>query len=215
MGGKLIALAGMIGVGKSTYAGMIGERLGSVVEYESVEDNPFLERFYRDQARWSFSLQIYFLNTRFRVIKKALTNRNMVIDRSLYEDLLFAEVNRDMGLMTDFEFECYRDLLMNMMEELKEFEYKAPDVLVYLRTDFETALSRMRKRSRDFELDPGTLEYFKLLHSRYDDFILNRYEESPVLVIEANTYDVLVESDREDVLQLIEEYLNNLDCEVA
>lgn len=202
---EIIVLDGMIGVGKSTYTGMLMEHLGYEAFYEPVEENPFLEKFYEDPKRWAFSLQIYFLNSRFSAIKEALKTGGYLMDRSIYLDELFAYINYKQGNMTLMEFEVYKDLLHNMMEELNEFERKAPGLFIYLRASFDTALARMKKRNREFELaSEDTIEYFKLLHSHYDDFVFNRYAASEVLVIDADKYDVTIESDRAEVLAIVD-----------
>src|SRR5690606_17388127 len=106
-------LAGMIGAGKSTYTALISEALGSEAFYESVDDNRILEKFYEDPKRWAFSLQIYFLNTRFRSIKDAFKHKNNVLDRSIYEDALFTRINYEQGNMSEPEMDTYLDLLEN------------------------------------------------------------------------------------------------------
>ena len=147
----VIVLAGMIGAGKSTYTALISEALGSEAFYESVDDNRILEKFYEDPKRWAFSLQIYFLNTRFRSIKDAFKHKNNVLDRSIYEDALFTRINYEQGNMSEPEMDTYLDLLENMMEELDSMPKKSPDLLIYLRGSLDTVLERIEKRGRDYE----------------------------------------------------------------
>ncbi|HFT6067157.1 TPA: deoxynucleoside kinase, partial [Listeria monocytogenes] len=130
---KVIVLAGMIGAGKSSYTELIANKLGTKAFYESIKDNRILEMFYDDPKRWAFALQIYFLNTRFRSIKAALTDQNNVLDRSIYEDALFTQINFEEGNISEPEMDTYLDLLDNMMEELAYMPKKAPDLLIYLR----------------------------------------------------------------------------------
>ena len=144
-------MAGMIGAGKSTYTEMISRRLGTEAFFESVDYNPILDKFYDNPQKWAFSLQIYFLNTRFRSIKAALTDDNNVLDRSIYEDALFTRVNHLQGNISQEEMDIYNDLLANMMEELEGMPKKAPDLLIYLDGSFETILDHIRKRGREFE----------------------------------------------------------------
>ncbi len=212
-GDYVIVLGGMIGVGKTTYAEMIGDHLDSDVFYESVDDNRLLDKFYSNKKRWAFALQIYFLNMRFRAIKEALKNRHNVLDRSIYEDALFSRINYEEGNMSKAEFDCYLDLLDNMMEEIEGLPKKAPDVFIYLRASFKTISERIKKRGRDFEQfdnNPELEDYMRKLHSRYDDWVFNHYDKSEILVIEADKYDVTRPKDREIVLAMIDEKLTEL-----
>lgn len=209
---SVIVTGGTVGIGKSTVAKEIADHLKTEVFFESVDDNPMLEKFYGDQKRWAFSLQIYFLNTRFKSIKKALINRRNVLDRSIYEDALFATLNYEDGNMSKEEIDCYNDLLDNMLEELNSLEKKSPDLFVYLRGSFDTVLERMKKRGRDFELTDNHLEYFKRLHSRYDDWVFNHYKASEVLVIDMDKYDIHISEHKEIILQMVDDKLSEMDC---
>ena len=208
----VIVLAGMIGAGKSTYTKLISDALGSEAFYESVDDNRILEKFYEDPKRWAFSLQIYFLNTRFRSIKDALQHQNNVLDRSIYEDALFTKINFEEGNMSDAEMDTYLDLLDNMMEELASMPKKSPDLLIYLRGSLDTVLSRIKKRGRSFEQIDGNqdlLNYYTLLHSRYDGWF-EEYDQSPTLVIDIDNHDLENPADAEKVIALINETLKNV-----
>ncbi len=141
---QVIVLAGMIGAGKTRFTDFLAKELGSEPFFESVEDNRLLEKFYADPKRWSFALQIYFLNTRFRSIKKALQHKNNVLDRSIYEDALFTRINFEEGNMSDAEMDTYLDLLDNMMEELDWMPKKSPDLLIYLRGPLDVHLERIK-----------------------------------------------------------------------
>jgi len=202
---RVIVLAGMIGAGKSTITKLIADELESQAFYEHVDDNRILEKFYEDPKRWAFSLQIFFLNTRFRSIKQALTHRNNVLDRSIYEDALFTQINYEEGNMSHAEMELYTDLLDNMMEELDAMPKKAPDLLIYLRGSLDTHLDRIKKRGRPFEQiegNPDLLEYYTRLHGRYDSWF-NSYDKSATLVLDIDKYDVGREEDREEVMEII------------
>ncbi|EDP67379.1 hypothetical protein CAT7_00480 [Carnobacterium sp. AT7] len=205
----VIVLAGMIGAGKSTYTKFISEALGSEAFYESVDDNRILEKFYENPERWAFSLQIYFLNTRFRSIKEAFKHENNVLDRSIYEDALFTRINYEEGNMSDAEMDTYLDLLDNMMEELDNMPKKSPDLLIYLRGSLDTVLSRIEKRGRTFEQvegNDGLLDYYTHLHSQYDDWFSD-YDKSATLVIDINQYDLEKVTDAEKVLSMVNEKL--------
>ena len=203
-------MAGMIGAGKSTYTEMISRRLGTEAFFESVDYNPILDKFYDNPQKWAFSLQIYFLNTRFRSIKAALTDDNNVLDRSIYEDALFTRVNHVQGNISQEEMDIYNDLLANMMEELEGMPKKAPDLLIYLDGSFETILDHIRKRGREFEQiedDSELLSYYELLFKNYEQWY-QEYDQSPKIKINIDTFDIVNNSgDEEKVMSIIENAL--------
>lgn len=216
----VITVGAMIGAGKSSLAKLIGEHFETEVFYESVEDNPILPLFYTasdeeiQSKRYPFLLQLYFLDTRFRSIKQALVNKNNVLDRSIYEDLYFAKVNKDLGRISDLEFNMYERLLNNMMEELNELPKKAPDLMVYLTGSFETILNRINKRGRGYELDPALVSYYKVLWEGYDNWVDQHYNASEVLKIDIDKYDYVNNADdAQRVLQMIEDKLKEIRCE--
>ena len=203
-------MAGMIGAGKSTYTEMISRRLGTEAFFERVDYNPILNKFYDNPQKWAFSLQIYFLNTRFRSIKAALTDDNNVLDRSIYEDALFTRVNHLQGNISQEEMDIYNDLLANMMEELEGMPKKAPDLLIYLDGSFETILDHIRKRGREFEQiedDSELLSYYELLFKNYEQWY-QEYDQSPKIKINIDTFDIVNNSgDEEKVMSIIENAL--------
>lgn len=203
-------MAGMIGAGKSTYTEMISRRLGTEAFFESVDYNPILDKFYDNPQKWAFSLQIYFLNTRFRSIKAALTDDNNVLDRSIYEDALFTRVNHLQGNISQEEMDIYNDLLANMMEELEGMPKKAPDLLIYLDGSFETILDHIRKRGREFEQiedDSELLAYYELLFKNYEQWY-QEYDQSPKIKINIDSFDIVNNSDDEEqVMAIIEKAL--------
>ena len=203
-------MAGMIGAGKSTYTEMISRRLGTEAFVESVDYNPILDKFYDNPQKWAFSLQIYFLNTRFRSIKAALTDDNNVLDRSICEDALFTRVNHLQGNISQEEMDIYNDLLANMMEELEGMPKKAPDLLIYLDGSFETILDHIRKRGREFEQiedDSELLSYYELLFKNYEQWY-QEYDQSPKIKINIDTFDIVNNSgDEEKVMSIIENAL--------
>ena len=209
----MILMAGMIGTGKSTYAEFLSEQLGSSIFYESVVDNPILPDYYKNPKRWAFPLQIYFLNTRFKTIREARTSSDNVLDRSLYEDLIFAELNFDSGNMTQLEFDTYKDLLETMMNEIDKTPKSRPDLLIYLDSDIETVLSRIRQRGRSYEQvdeNPELLAYYRTLHAKYKEWI-KAYDKTPVLVIESDQYNIFNTDDQAKILTLIKRELTRLD----
>lgn len=213
----VIVVGGMIGLGKSSVAKILGEYLNSDVFYESVDDNPILPLFYSEseeeinKKRYPFLLQLYFLNTRFKSIKEALVNDNNVLDRSIYEDWYFAKKNMELGRISDLEMSIYENLLNNMMEELKELPKKSPDVMVYLKGSFETVLNRIKLRGRDFEVDDDLKDYYEFLWKDYDDWVQNHYKASEVLTIDMDKMDVVNnKEDEKELVRLVKEKLEEV-----
>lgn len=213
----VIVVGGMIGLGKSSVAKILGEYLNSDVFYESVDDNPILPLFYSEteeeinKKRYPFLLQLYFLNTRFKSIKEALVNDNNVLDRSIYEDWYFAKKNMELGRISDLEMSIYENLLNNMMEELEELPKKSPDVMVYLKGSFETVLNRIKLRGRDFEVDDDLKDYYEFLWKDYDDWVQNHYKASEVLIIDMDKMDVVNnKEDEKELVRLVKEKLEEV-----
>lgn len=213
----VIVVGGMIGLGKTSVSELIGRALNSEVFYESVDENPVLPLFYESSEeeiqakRYPFLLQLYFLDTRFKSIKEALSNNNNVLDRSIYEDWYFAKVNKDLGRISDLEFTIYESLANNMMEELKELPKKAPDLLIYLKGSFETVISRINKRGRSYELDESLVEYYKALWRGYDEWALSKYDASQVLVVDMDHTDVVNnKKDAEELVRRVKEKLKEI-----
>lgn len=211
----LLVIAGMIGLGKTTTAEILAEELNGKVFYESVDDNPILPLYYTsskeeiDLKRYPFLLQLYFLNSRFESLKDAALNATSsvsVIDRSIYEDTYFSQINYDLGRMNDYEFSIYKKLLKNMMQELDSIPKKAPDLLIFLDGSFETVIKRIKSRGRSYELDPELLEYYRLLWSGYKTWLSNNYDASDVLIIDMDKYDMVNNlDDRKEIVSLIKE----------
>lgn len=213
----MIVIGGMIGIGKSSVAKILGEHFGTDVFYESVEDNKVLPLFYTaseeeiQKKRYPFLLQLWFLDTRFKAIKQALVDNNNVLDRSIYEDWYFAKKNMELGRISELEMELYENLLNNMMEELKELPKKSPDLMVYLKGSFETVLERINKRGRGYELDPDLKEYYHFLWKDYDNWVKKCYNASEVLVIDMDNMDVVNnEEDKEKLLKMVEQKLKEI-----
>lgn len=207
----VIILAGMISSGKTTYTKRLAEELGTRAFFEPVEDNPILEKYYDDPEAFAFTLQIFFLNKRFDLIKQAYYEDDNVLDRSIYEDRLFTYINYLQGTLTKEEFDIYSDLLDNMMEEIDGLPKKAPDLLIYLHRDFESILNNIRKRGRvyeQFEDGDETWLYYKKLHEHYDDWFKS-YDKSPKLLIHADQFDVHQEEDWQEVYQIIKRALDD------
>ena len=201
---------------KTSVANLLGERLGSAVFYEDVDENPLLELFYtadeeeEQEKRYPFLLQLTFLSSRFRSIKEALYDRDNVLDRSIYEDWYFCKVNNDLGRISDLEFKIYEELLDNMMQELDELPKKAPDLMVYLHGSFEEIIRRIGTRGRDFEQDESLMEYYRILWEGYDEWVNKHYDASQVLKIDIDRYDVINrKEDAEEVVQMVKDAIKD------
>lgn len=208
----MIILAGMIGAGKTSYTERLSQALGTKPFYESVDDNPILDKYYEDQERYGFSLQIYFLNKRFRLIKDAYNVNNNVLDRSIYEDALFTKINRDNGNITQEEYEIYLELLDNMMEELEGMPKKSPDLLIYLGGSFEKIMANIKRRGRSYEQpteENGLIDYYQQLYNEYDGWY-EAYNYGPKMKINIDDYNIVDNpEDWEAVLKLIKENIPN------
>ena len=179
-----IAVAGNIGSGKTTLTGMLAKHYGGEEHYEDVDDNPYLNDFYEDMQRWSFNLQIYFLNSRFsQIVKIRQGEKTIIQDRTIYEDAyIFAPNLHSMGLMTTRDFENYF-ALFNLMSSLIE----PPDLLIYLRASIPTLVNQIQNRGRKYE-DNIRLDYLKHLNERYEAWI-ETYSLGKVLIIDADNYN--------------------------
>lgn len=213
----LITIGAMIGAGKTSLAELVANHFNSEVFYESVDDNPILPVFYTaseeeiQTKRYPFLLQLWFLNTRFKSIKEALSKDNNVLDRSIYEDWYFAKVNKDLGRISDLEFSLYEDLLNNMLEELEGLPKKSPDLMIYLSGSFETILDRIKKRGREYELDEALVSYYYTLWEGYDNWIKQHYKASEVLIINIDEIDyVNNEEHKQKVLSMVEQKLEEV-----
>lgn len=208
----VIITAGMIGVGKTTLTGKIAEHLNTKAYYEQVGENPVLPLYYANPKQYGFLLQIYFLNKRFSMIKQALSDDNNVLDRSIYEDALFTRENNAEGNISDTELEVYLKLLDNMMADLNRLPKKAPDLMVYSETDFETILYRIKKRGRDYEQvdkNPELKDYYYKMWNAYKDWYRD-YDASPKMKIDLEKYDLEDPQNVKTVLSMIDDRLKDI-----
>lgn len=162
-----IAIAGNIGSGKTTLTKMLAKRYGWTPRFEPVDNNPYLEDFYHDMSRWSFNLQIYFLNKRFReVVEIGQSTETVIQDRTIFEDArIFAPNLHGQGYMTDRDFENYTDLFDLMMSLVK-----LPDLMIYIRSTIPNLISQIEKRGRDYE-QSIRIDYLTGLNHRYEEWI--------------------------------------------
>lgn len=192
-----IALAGNIGAGKTTLTELLAKHYRWSPHYEDVDENPYLNDFYEDMQRWSFNLQIYFLNSRFSQIVDIRSSAKTVIqDRTIYEDAeIFAPNLHAMGLMSTRDFQTY-STLFQMMNKLVQ----APDLLIYLRATVPTLVHQIQKRGRDYE-NSIRIDYLKQLNERYEAWV-NRYKAGKLLIIDVDRIDF--QNNPEDLSSVID-----------
>ena len=176
-----IAVAGNMGSGKTTLTTMLSEHYGWTPRFEPVETNPYLDDYYKDIARWSFNLEIFFLKQRFRdLLEITQSDETIIQDRSIFEGVyVFTANNKAMGNMSDRDFETYMGLFDSMMAVVKY-----PDLLIYLRASVPHLVRNIQKRGRDYE-QSLPLDYLKNLNERYEDFIFNKYK-GRILVVDVD-----------------------------
>lgn len=181
---KHIVISGNIGAGKTTLSEKLSNHFGWEVNYESTDDNPYLEDFYNDMGRWSFNLQVYFLNSRYEQVLKIKKGQNTVIqDRSIYEDAyIFAPNLNQMGLMSDRDFENFFSLFQLMNSQIQ-----APDLMIYLKASVPTLVRHIQQRGRAYE-NSMSLNYLQLLNERYEDWI-DGYSEGNLLILNSDDLD--------------------------
>lgn len=187
----VITIAGTVGVGKSTMTRALADALNFKTSYEKVDNNPYLESFYKDFERWSFHLQVYFLAERFKEQKKIFEfGGGFVQDRSIYEDTgIFAKMHYDKGTMSSTDYETYKNLF-NAMVMTPYFPH--PNLLIYLEGSLEDVLRRIQERGRDMEKQTP-ISYWEEMHRRYHTWIDN-FNACPVLRINISDYDIVNEA---------------------
>ena len=181
-----IAVAGNIGSGKTTLTKLLAHRYNWTPRFEPVDNNPYLADFYADMPRWSFNLQIYFLNKRFKeVVEISKSTDTLIQDRTIYEGVyVFMENNKAMGNLSERDYETYMELFEQMMSVVK-----FPDLMIYLHASVPHLVSNIQKRGRDYE-QSIQLEYLQNLNRRYDEFIFHKYQ-GRVITIEKDELDFL------------------------
>jgi len=202
-----IAVAGNIGSGKTTLTSLLAKHYKWEAHYEDADDNPYLNDFYEDMQRWSFNLQIYFLNERFsKILEIRNSGKSVIQDRTVYEDAyIFAPNLHAMGLMTTRDFENYFAGF-----KLLETFVTPPDLLIYLRASVPTLVNQIQKRGREYE-NAIRLDYLKRLNERYEAFISSYETEHPeakLLIIDVDTNNF---SEKSEDLGLI---INKIDADI-
>ncbi|MGL4598747.1 MAG: deoxynucleoside kinase [Bacteroidia bacterium] len=198
-----IAIAGNIGSGKTTLTTLLSKHYGWQAHFEDADENPYLNDFYEDMQRWSFNLQIYFLNSRFaQMLDIRKSGRNVVQDRTIYEDAhIFAPNLHTMGLMTTRDFDNYF-ALYRLMEELVQ----APDLVIYLRASVPTLVNQIQKRGRDYE-SSIRIDYLRNLNERYEAWI-SQYDLGKYIVIDVD------ENKFSENPEHLGEMINRIDAEI-
>ena len=179
-----IAVAGNIGVGKTTLTSLLAKNFNWEPHYESVDNNPYLDDFYTDMQRWAFNLQVYFLNSRFGQLKEFQeSGKNIIQDRTIYEDAhIFAPNLHAMGLMTSRDFDNYSSLFKLMSSFVNP-----PDLLIYLRASVPTLVKQIQSRGRDYE-SSIRIDYLTRLNERYEAWI-SEYTSGKLLIIDTDDLD--------------------------
>ena len=198
-----VAIAGNIGAGKTTLTKLLAKHYKWEPHFEDVVDNPYLDDFYHSMDRWSFNLQIYFLNSRFRqVLQMKESGKNTIQDRTIYEDAyIFAPNLHAMGLMSNIDYENYRQLF-----ELMERLVGAPDLLIYLKSSIPNLVGQIHKRGREYE-NSISIDYLNKLNERYEEWIKG-YDKGKLLVIDVDHINFV--DNPEDLGNII----NRIDAEI-
>lgn len=198
-----VAIAGNIGAGKTTLTKLLAKHYNWEAQLEDVVDNPYLDDFYNQMERWSFNLQVYFLNSRFRQVAQIKeSGKDIIQDRTIYEDAhIFAPNLHAMGLMTNRDFENYKTLF-----ELMEGFIDGPDLMIYLRSSISNLVAQIHKRGRDYE-NSISIDYLSRLNERYEAFIQG-YTKGKLLIIDVDNMDFV--ANPEDLGTII----NKIDAEI-
>ena len=201
-----VAIAGNIGAGKTTLTSLLAKHFKWEAQYEDVLENPYLEDFYNEMARWSFNLQIFFLNSRFRQLMEIReSGKNVIQDRTIYEDAyIFAPNLHAMGLMTHRDFKNYQSLF-----ELMENVTQPPDLLIYLRSSIPNLVNQIQKRGREYETSIS-IDYLTRLNERYEAWIQS-YVAGNLLIVNVDNYEfVESQEDLGEIINKIDAKLNGL-----
>lgn len=201
-----VAITGNIGAGKTTLAEKLAEHYGWEVYYEAVDNNPYLSDFYGDMKKWSFHLQIFFLNSRFEQVLKIKCqeiDKTIIQDRTIYEDAyIFAQNLYDSGNLNETDFKTYKSLFQTIMRAITP-----PDLMIYLKADLPKLVGQIKKRGRDYEqnIDPA---YLSSLNTLYKDFT-NQYKHGKLLEIDVNDMDFVANpNDFKSITNQIEKSIN-------
>jgi deoxyadenosine/deoxycytidine kinase len=198
-----VAIAGNIGVGKTSLTERLAKHYNWEAHFEDVDDNPYLDDFYKEMQRWSFNLQIYFLKSRFMQIKQIREqNKNVIQDRTIYEDAhIFAPNLHAMGLMTSRDYDNYMGLFQ-LLDEL----VPPPDLIIYLRASVPTLVEQIQRRGRDYE-STIRIDYLNRLNERYEAWI-SSYDRGKLLIIDTDHINFI------DNQEHLGEIINRIEAEI-
>lgn len=199
-----VVVAGNIGSGKTTLTSMLAKHYNWEPRFEAVDYNPYLDDYYKDIARWSFNLEIYFLKERFKdILDIAHTHHTIVQDRSIFEGVyVFVAHNYESGTLSERDYKTYMNLFDQMLELIK-----MPDLMIYLRASVPHLVANVQKRGRNCE-QAMQIDYLEGLNKRYEDFIFNKYKGN-LLVIDVNNMDFLHNpSDFAQIIERIDSHLS-------
>lgn len=203
---KHVAVAGNIGAGKTTLTSVLAKHYKWTPNYEDIDTNPYLVDFYEDMHRWSFNLQVYFLNTRLKQLEEIRNGKNTVIqDRTIYEDAyIFAPNLSDMGLMNKRDYENYTSLFNSLIKMVQP-----PDLLIYLKASIPKLVDQIQKRGREYE-ENIRLDYLKRLNEYYNKWI-EKYDDGKLLVIDIENLDFTDnDEDLAEVISRVDAEINGL-----
>ncbi len=200
-----IAIAGNIGSGKTTLTTLLAKHFTWHPQFEDVDDNPYLNDFYKDMQRWSFNLQVYFLNSRFNQVQEIhKSSKDIIQDRTIYEDAyIFAPNLHAMGLMSSRDFENYQQLFHLMNDFIP-----APDLLIYLRSTVPNLVDQIQKRGRDYE-NTIRIDYLSRLNERYEAWI-SSYTKGKLLILDVDQLDFQNKDDFSSIAHRINSEVNQL-----
>lgn len=193
-----IVVEGTVGCGKSTLGKFLSEYINIKLYEELSNDDSIvlLDKFYDNQERWSFALQVHFLNERFRMIKELNKLSSGILDRSIYGDSIFAQMLHEDGKMTNEEYNTYNTLLDSMLEHVKP-----PQLMIYLKCSTDTAVKRIAHRNRGIETDVP-MKYWMRLNEKYDQWF-DQYNITNKMCLEVDDFNIYNEQQREEYLNKI------------
>jgi len=201
-----LAIAGNIGAGKTSLTDLLSKHYKWQGHFEEVVENPYLDDFYHQMERWSFNLQIYFLNSRFgQLIEIQKSGKNVIQDRSIYEDAhIFAPNLHAMGLLSQRDYQNYKSLF-----ELMENMVTGPDLMIYLRSSIPNLVGNIHKRGREFE-NSISIDYLSRLNERYEAWIHN-YDKGKLLIIDVDELDFVdTPADMKSIIDRIDSKIKEL-----
>ncbi|WP_163538595.1 deoxynucleoside kinase [Gracilibacillus sp. YIM 98692] len=203
----VIAIAGTVGIGKTTLAKRLAEVLHFRTSLEEIDNNPYLEKFYQNFERWSFHLQVYFLSERFKNQQRIYeAGGGFVQDRSIYEDHdIFARMQYETGTMTEIDYQTYYSLFESMV--MTPY-FQHPDLLIYLEGSFDDILRRIQTRGRKMEQETP-VSYWEEMYNRYDNWI-NQFQACPVLRINMKEYDIVY--DPSSIAMIVDKIAEKISC---